>query len=142
MPVDRAESHDVSELVRAAGGVITRTARAGRLEILLVHRPRYDDWTLPKGKAKEGESYKACAIREVEEETSLLCDVHEELAVSEYEDAAGRPKRVRYFAMTPRDDSEAAPRNEIDAVCWLTRARALETLTYVRDREVVARLVA
>jgi 8-oxo-dGTP diphosphatase len=118
-----------------------RTARAGQLEILLVHRPRYDDWTLPKGKAKDGESYEACALREVEEETTLVCDLHGELAVSEYEDASGRPKRVRYFAMTAHDESEAAPSNEIDAVCWLSGRRALETLTYVRDRDVVARVV-
>jgi 8-oxo-dGTP diphosphatase len=121
--------------------VITRTGRAGHLEILLVHRPRYDDWTLPKGKAKEGESYEACALREVEEETSLVCDLHGELAVTEYEDAAGRPKQVRYFAMTPRNDSEAAPRNEIDAVRWLSGRQVLETLTYARDRDVVARLM-
>jgi 8-oxo-dGTP pyrophosphatase MutT (NUDIX family) len=129
------------ELVRAAGGVITRMGR-GEPEILLVHRPRYDDWTLPKGKARAGESYEACALREVEEETSLVCDLHEELAVSEYEDGSGRPKRVRYFAMTPRNESDAAPRNEIDAVCWLSFDRAIETLTYARDRDVVRRVEA
>ncbi|HEX6663749.1 MAG TPA: NUDIX hydrolase [Gaiellaceae bacterium] len=132
---------DVNQLVRAAGGVVMRPAGSG-VEILLVHRPRYDDWTLPKGKARLGESYEACALREVEEETSLVCVLREELAVTEYEDAAGRPKRVRYFAMTPRDDDEAAPQNEIDAVCWLNGASAMETLTYARDRDVVARVVA
>jgi ADP-ribose pyrophosphatase YjhB (NUDIX family) len=127
------------ELVRAAGGVITRMGRA-LPEILLVHRPRYDDWTLPKGKARAGESYEDCALREVEEETSLVCDLREELAVTEYEDGSGRPKRVRYFAMTPRNESDAAPRNEIDAVCWLSLDRAIETLTYARDRDVVRRV--
>jgi 8-oxo-dGTP pyrophosphatase MutT (NUDIX family) len=129
------------EVVRAAGGVVMRPASRGSVEVLLVHRPRYDDWTLPKGKAKAGESYEACALREVEEETSLVCDLHEELAVSEYRDANGRPKRVRYFAMTPRDDDEAAPQNEIDAVRWLSGPRAIETLTYARDRDIVARVV-
>jgi 8-oxo-dGTP diphosphatase len=126
------------QVVRAAGGVITRVGR-GQHEILLVHRPRYDDWTLPKGKANAGESYEACALREVEEETNLVCDLNEEVAVSEYEDGAGRAKRVRYFAMTPRNEADAAPRNEIDAVCWLSFDRAIETLTYARDRDVVRR---
>ena len=129
------------ELVRAAGGVVVRRNPVG-LELLLVHRPRYDDWTLPKGKAFAGESYEACALREVEEETNLVCDLQEELAVTEYEDGSGRPKRVRYFAMTPQNESDAAPRNEIDAVCWLSFDRAIETLTYARDRDVIRRVSA
>ncbi|HYX76881.1 MAG TPA: NUDIX domain-containing protein, partial [Gaiellaceae bacterium] len=115
-------------IVRAAGGVVTRSGAGGRSEILLVHRPKYDDWTLPKGKAEPGESDEDCALREVEEETGLACELGDEVAVLEYADAAGRPKRVRYFAMTPRTGAEAGPRNEVDAVRWLTRDRALETL--------------
>ncbi|TMM22694.1 MAG: NUDIX hydrolase [Actinobacteria bacterium] len=126
----------MSSVVRAAGGVITRAGRDGA-EILLVHRPRYDDWTLPKGKAEPGESDEDCALREVEEETRLVCELGPEVAVSEYEDAAGRPKRVRYFEMTPREGSEPAPQNEVDDVRWLTRQQALETLSYARDRKIV-----
>lgn len=81
---------EMSGIVRAAGGVIVRTGLGRRPEILLVHRPRYDDWTLPKGKAEPGKSDEACALREVEEETSLVCELGEEVAVSEYTDAAGR----------------------------------------------------
>ena len=125
-------------LVRAAGGVIRRTGSNGD-EILLVHRPRYDDWTLPKGKAKTGEGDEACALREVEEETSLVCDLGDEVAVTDYV-VRGAPKRVRYFAMTPRAGSEAAARNEVDAVHWVTLERAIEMLSYERDREIVARL--
>jgi 8-oxo-dGTP diphosphatase len=124
-------------LVRAAGGVVERTTHRAEPEILLVHRPRYDDWTLPKGKAKAGESDEACALREVEEETGLVCDLHGEVAVTEYSDAAGRPKRVRYFAMTPRNEPDAAPHNEVDAVMWVTDGRAIDKLTYARDREIV-----
>jgi 8-oxo-dGTP pyrophosphatase MutT (NUDIX family) len=131
----------MSSVVRAAGGVITRAGR-DCAEILLVHRPRYDDWTLPKGKAEPGESDEDCAVREVEEETGLLCELGREVAVSEYEDAAGRPKRVRYFAMTPREGAEAVPRNEVDDVRWLPRERALETLSYDRDRKIVEGLAA
>jgi 8-oxo-dGTP diphosphatase len=124
--------------VHAAGGVITRDGSDGA-EILLVHRPRYDDWTLPKGKAKSGEPDEACALREVEEETSLVCDLGDEVAVTDYV-VRGAPKRVRYFAMTPRPGSEASPRNEVDAVHWVSRERAIEMLSYERDREIVARL--
>jgi 8-oxo-dGTP diphosphatase len=127
------------ELVRAAGGVIVRPGRRGGAEILAVHRPRYDDWTLPKGKCKPGESDEACAVREVEEETGLVCELGDEVAVVEYEDRAGRPKRVRYFAMTPREHSETAADDEVDAVRWLTPQEALRTLTYSRDAEIAER---
>jgi 8-oxo-dGTP pyrophosphatase MutT (NUDIX family) len=128
--------------VRAAGGVITRTGLDGEPEILVVHRPAYDDWTLPKGKAKPGESDEACALREVEEETALVCELGPEVAVSVYEDAAGRVKRVRYFAMTPLASARPAPQNEIDALQWLTRKDALDALSYGRDREIVEGLTA
>ena len=130
----------MSGVVRAAGGVITRVGAGGEPELLVVHRPKYDDWTLPKGKAEAGESDEDCALREVEEETGLLCELGPEVAVSEYEDAAGRSKRVRYFQMTPPAAAGAAPQNEIDDVRWLTRQRALDTLTYGRDREIVESL--
>jgi 8-oxo-dGTP pyrophosphatase MutT (NUDIX family) len=131
-----------SGVVRAAGGVVTRVGAEGRPEILLVHRPKYDDWTIPKGKAEPGESDEACALREVEEETGLACELGEEVAVVEYDDAAGRPKRVVYFAMTPPDGVEASAQYEVDAVRWLTREQALEALSYARDRGVVERLAS
>jgi 8-oxo-dGTP diphosphatase len=123
----------------AAGGVLWRphAEDPSKVRIAIIHRPRYDDWTLPKGKAKAGEADEACALREVEEETGLVCDVHGEVAVTDYLDAAGRPKRVRYFAMTPRNEPDAAPHNEVDAVMWVTDGRAIDKLTYARDREIV-----
>jgi 8-oxo-dGTP diphosphatase len=126
------------EVVRAAGGVVERAGadRGGDSQILIVHRPRYDDWTLPKGKAKPGESDEACALREVEEETGLACELGEEVAVSEYE-VAGRPKRVRYFAMTPPKGVEPRAQNEVDAVRWVTPRAGIDELTHRRDAEVV-----
>lgn len=127
--------HDA--IVRAAGAVLVRDGL-----VAVVHRPKYDDWTIPKGKAEPGELDEACALREVEEETGLACELGDEVAAVEYEDAAGRPKHVRYFAMVPPDAAEATPRNEVDAVGWFTRERALETLSYGRDAQVVERLAA
>ena len=86
-------------VVRAAGGVVWRRATDGEAEILLVHRPKYDDWTFPKGKCDAGEDDETCARREVEEETGLLCELGAELPSTEYIDPKGRPKVVRYWAM-------------------------------------------
>ena len=86
---DRAE-------VLAAGGVVRRDGR-----ILLVHRPKYDDWTLPKGKLDAGEGFEEAALREVEEETGFRCELGDELEPTAYTDGKGREKLVRYWEMTP-----------------------------------------
>src|SRR5204862_335173 len=83
-------------VIRAAGGIVTREGR-----VLLVHRPRYDDWTFPKGKAEDGESDEDCALREVREETGLDCELLDELSSTAYIDSRGRPKRVRWWRMRP-----------------------------------------
>ncbi len=129
---------EVERTVRAAGGVVTRTA-GGTIEVLLVHRPAYDDWTFPKGKAEAGETDEACALREVEEETGLRCELGEELPGTRYRDAKGRPKVVRYFAMHPLGGS-FAPHAEVDDVRWLPLGAAAEALTYERDRELLETL--
>ena len=87
-----------------------------------MHRPRYDDWTFPKGKARPGESDVDCALREVEEETGLRCELVRELPSTSYVDGKGRPKLVRYWLMRPT--GEAGPANEVDAVRWATRDEA------------------
>ena len=109
---------------------------AAETEVLLVHRPRYDDWTFPKGKAKPGESALACAIREISEETSLIGTPLRELSSTEYVDARGRPKRVRYWLMQP-GNGEAREANEVDQVRWATADEARTLLSYARDRALL-----
>jgi 8-oxo-dGTP pyrophosphatase MutT (NUDIX family) len=122
-------------VVRAAGGVVIREGD-GPPEVVIVHRPKYDDWTLPKGKAEEWESDEECALREVEEETGLVCELLDELDGSSYEDSSGRPKVVRYWLMRPVAGA-LRPTREIDDACWLTLDHAEARLTYDRDLRVL-----
>jgi 8-oxo-dGTP diphosphatase len=108
--------------------------RDGR--VALVHRPRYDDWTLPKGKLDPGESFEEAALREVEEETGLRCRLGRELPSSRYRVGGGRPKLVRYWLMEP-ESGEFVPNAEADELRWVEPREALALLTYDRDRELV-----
>jgi 8-oxo-dGTP diphosphatase len=120
--------------VQAAGGVVLRNGR-----VLLVYRaPPYGDWTLPKGKLDPGESWEEAALREVEEETGLECELGEEVGRTRYFDRRGRSKEVRYFRMSSLGEPEA--RNEVDEVRWVSLAEAEDLLSYERDRELVRRL--
>jgi 8-oxo-dGTP diphosphatase len=119
----------MTEVVRAAGGVVTRNDAS---EVLVVHRERYDDWSFPKGKRERGESDEDCALREVEEETGLRCALGEELPSTSYTDGHGRPKRVRYWLMEPVG-GELAYDHEVDAARWVTLEEARGVLTYQRD---------
>lgn len=122
--------------VRAAGGVVWRLGVDGALEVLLVHRPRYNDWSLPKGKLDPGESDEDCARREVAEETGLSCSLGVELPIQRYVDHMGRDKVVRYWAMSVVA-GEGRLEHEVDAVDWLPLVEARSRLTYERDIEVL-----
>ena len=119
-------------MIQAAGGVVVRDGR-----VLLVHRARHGDWSLPKGKLEPGESWEEAALREVEEETGVRARLGAYLGETHYEVDDG-PKTVRWWAMTT--DGDAAPSNEVDAVRWATFDEASTLLTYPRDRDVVSRL--
>jgi 8-oxo-dGTP diphosphatase len=123
------------ELVRAGGAVVWRRRGAG-VEILLVHRPRYDDWSFPKGKSGRAESDEDCAVREVEEETSLRVTLGAELPSTSYV-VRGSPKRVRYWLAEAERPDSARAQNEIDAVAWLPPDHARERLSYERDHGVL-----
>jgi 8-oxo-dGTP diphosphatase len=120
--------------VRAAGGIVTRDG-----EVLLVHRPKYDDWTFPKGKLDAGESNEQAAVREVEEETGLRCSLGRELPSTSYTDSRGRPKIVRYWQMQA-EEGEFEPTDEVDEIAWLDPEEAAERLTYAHDRKVLEAL--
>lgn len=130
---------DRPSLVLAAGGVVWRRAGDGGIEVVLVHRPRYDDWSLPKGKVDPGESDEEAARREVEEETTIVATLGQELPSTTYLDRSGKTKRVRYWAMTP---SSGAPRgaNEVDRAEWVPLDEAAVRLTYPHDASVLEAL--
>jgi 8-oxo-dGTP pyrophosphatase MutT (NUDIX family) len=126
------------EVVRAAGGVVWRMTPSGT-EVLLIHRPKYDDWSLPKGKADPGEDDLSCALREVREETGLACEPTEPLGTSDYTTRKGRPKVVRFWAMRVMG-GQFAPNSEVDEVRWIPLGEVAAHLTYDREKEVVAGL--
>jgi 8-oxo-dGTP diphosphatase len=123
-------------VIEAAGGMVWRWSDDGP-EVLLVHRPRYGDWTLPKGKLEPGELAADAARREVQEETGFDCRLGAEVASTEYEDRHGRAKRVRYWAMEVLG-GRFAPNDEVDEIRWLTVPRAVRLLSYARDAELLA----
>ena len=122
-------------LVRAAGGVVLRAGKSGP-EVLVVHRPRYDDWSLPKGKLDQGEKYRAAALREVEEETGYCCELGEELEAARYVDGSGRPKKVRWFLMAPLK-GEFKANDEVDRIKWLSLESAEHKLDYSHDQVLI-----
>ncbi len=123
-------------VVRAAGGLVVRDG-----EVLLVHRPKYDDWTFPKGKAEDGESDEDCALREVEEETGLRCALVAEAGKTHYVDSRGRPKVVRWWVMEPLA-GDFTPGEEVDEIRWLPPAEAALLLSYGRDLPLLERVAA
>ena len=117
--------------IRACGGLIVRDGR-----VAVVHRAEYDDWTFPKGKADPGESDEECALREVEEETGMRCELGRELSTTRHPDREGTPKRVRWWLMQPAS-GDFEPNEEVDELRWLTPAEARELLTYPGDAELL-----
>ena len=124
--------------VLAAGGVLVRDD--GRIAV--IHRPRYDDWSLPKGKLDPGESFEAGAVREVLEETGVRGRIVAELEPASYVDRKGRDKVVRWYRMELAGEPvEFAPNDEVDELRWLTPDEAGGLLSYDHDRALVRTLV-
>jgi 8-oxo-dGTP diphosphatase len=127
----------VTRLIRAAGGVVYRKTPKGNLRVLVAHRPQYDDWSLPKGKADDGETPEQTAVREVLEETGYRCRVVAPVGTTRYR-VPGGVKEVNWYALKPLPDSPGFEKNsEVDEVKWLSRRRALKQLSYDQDRDLV-----
>ncbi|WP_265523143.1 NUDIX hydrolase [Oerskovia flava] len=122
--------------VLAAGGIVTRATPSGT-EVMIIHRPKYDDWSFPKGKVDPGEELSATAVREVEEETALRCALGEHLARVTYHDETDRPKHVHYWRMSVVDDLGFTPGREVDDARWVGLDEARRLLTRQADRDLL-----
>jgi 8-oxo-dGTP diphosphatase len=123
--------------VQAAGGVILRDGH-----VCVIHRPDYEDWSLPKGKLDGDETHEQAALREVHEETGLRCALGPELSSQQYVDRKGRPKTVRWWAMTVVSDDGLTPSEEVDQRRWIRAVDAERLLDYEHDRELVREALA
>jgi len=129
------EVADVS-VIRAAGGIVCRQTRSGETEIAVIHRPGYDDWTLPKGKVEPDESAEDCALREVREETGFRCELGRPVGCTAYVDRRGRDKVACYWVMEVRG-GKFRPGIEVDKMLWLPVGDAIKRLTYSRDQTLL-----
>ncbi|WP_020578151.1 NUDIX hydrolase [Actinopolymorpha alba] len=139
-----ASSTAPRRVVEAAGAVVWRTSTHDQAEVLLVHRPKYDDWSFPKGKLLPGEQAPAAAVREVEEETGVRIRLCPPLPAVRYPLTGGADKVVRYWSAVPADpDAEFAftPNHEVDQCGWFRLGEAVRYLTHPRDRSLLTRLV-
>ena len=130
----------VSQPVRAAGGIVLRGEGPDR-SVALVHRPRYDDWSFPKGRLDDGEDEATAALREVEEETGLRCRLGPSVGAVTYRDRRGRAKVVRYFRMDA-DGGRFTPNHEVDDVRWVPIEDAVRLLSYAHDRSLLRQVLA
>ncbi|MCI0425080.1 MAG: NUDIX hydrolase [Actinobacteria bacterium] len=127
----------MTRVIRAAGGLVMRKTGKGRIRVLAVHRPAYDDWSLPKGKIEDGEGPETAALREVLEETGYSCRIVAPLATTRHT-IAGGVKEVVWFAMRPLPASPGfVPNDEIDQIAWLGPKKARRALVYENERELI-----
>jgi 8-oxo-dGTP diphosphatase len=135
-----ADGVDRHGVVRAAGGVLVRPGGGpggtADVAVLVAHRPKYDDWSLPKGKRDPGETDEEAALREVAEEVGVRARLGRERPSTTYHDREGRPKVVRYWEMTVVE-GEAGAGDGVDEVRWLPVDQARQLLTHDRDRDVL-----
>ncbi len=125
-------------VIEAAGGLLWRETPQGRL-LALVHRPKYDDWTLPKGKRKPGESWQETALREVAEETGCQPQLEGFAGATAYTLANGTPKVVLFWNMRLLRGEGFRPTAEVDQLVWLPPAEAQARLSYASEKALLQR---
>lgn len=137
-PLAAAGGQAMAQVVKAAGAVVHRVGPDGP-EVALVHRPRYDDWSIPKGKQESGETDEMTAVREVWEETALRGPLGAELTSTSYLDQRRRPKTVRFWLMAHDADSSDpfTPNEEVDELRWLDQDAAVSIVTQEGERQVL-----
>lgn len=124
-------------VIKGAGGVVCREGASGKTEIVVVHRPAYDDWTLPKGKVDPDETPEECALREVKEETGFRCELKRPVGCTAYVDRRGRNKVVCYWVMEVIS-GRFRPGGEVDRMAWLSVGDAVKRLSYARDKTLIS----
>ena len=128
--------HDApNDLIRAAGGIVIRPVANGRFEVACIYREARGDWTFPKGKLDPGETFEQAALREVLEETNMVCEVVRFVGTTNYTHRKGKPKIVAYYLMHVAT-GEFTPNDEVDELVWLPLERVREHLTWDRDQEL------
>ena len=135
-----AEHPSQTDVVQAAGGLVVRR-QGGLLQLVVVHRPEQQDWSFPKGKLEAGETLDVAALREVWEETGMTCELLRFIGHTEYVDRKGRQKTVAYWIMAATGGT-FSPNEEVDELRWLHLDDASHLLSYPRDQELVAVLMA
>jgi 8-oxo-dGTP diphosphatase len=123
-------------LIQAAGAVLWRKSDKSKIEIAIIHRPRYDDWSLPKGKVESGESHISAGYREIQEETGYESTFGPEIGSVVYK-LEGAPKEVRYWSAAATVKTGNPNPQEVDEVLWLEPSKAKEKLTNKDDRAIV-----
>ncbi|MBO0725045.1 MAG: NUDIX hydrolase [Blastocatellia bacterium] len=127
------------KITYAAGGVVWRDAPQGR-EVLLILRPKKQDWTLPKGHIEKGESWDVAAQREVKEETGYDTVITGFAGFTTY-NVKSKPKVVFYWSMEPEGECEFEPNHEVSSYEWVSALKAIDRLTYDKDKELLRRLI-